>query len=56
MHLATTDSGRTVARKTIEIEPSLMELIERIAAEKSCSVNTTIQTLLLRAVSSPELD
>lgn len=56
MHLATTDSGRTVARKTIEIEPSLMELIERISADKACSVNTAIQTLLLRAISSPDLD
>jgi hypothetical protein len=56
MHLATLISGRTVARKTIEVEPSLMELVERIAADKSCSVNTAIQTLLLRAVSSPELD
>ena len=56
MHLATLDSGRIVARKTIEIEQSLMELIERIAADKAVSVNTAIQTLLHRAVSSPELD
>ena len=55
MHLATTDSGRTVARKTIEIEPSLMIIIERIAADKAVSVNTAIQTLLHRAVLDPEL-
>lgn len=55
MHLATL-SGRLVARKTIEIEPSLMELIERIAADKAVSVNTAIQTLLHRAVLDPSLD
>lgn len=56
MHLTTLPSGRVVARKSIDIEPSLMELIERIAADKAVSVNTAIQTLLHRAVLDPELD
>lgn len=55
MHLTTLPSGRVVARKTLELEPSLMELIERIAADKAVSVNTAIQTLLHRAVLDPEL-
>lgn len=56
MHLTTLPSGRVVARKSIDIEPSLMELIERIAADKGCSVNAAIQTLLHRAVLDPSLD
>lgn len=56
MHLTTLPSGRTVARKSIDIEPSLMELIERIAADKAVSVNTAIQTLLHRAALDPGLD
>lgn len=56
MHLTTLPSGRIVARKSIDIEPSLMELIERIAADKAVSVNTAIQTLLHRAVLDPKLD
>lgn len=56
MHLTTLPTGRIVARKTIEIDPSLMELVERIAAEKAVSVNTAIQTLLHRAIIDPTLD
>lgn len=56
MHLTTLPSGRVVARKSIDIEPSLMELIELIAADKAVSVNTAIQTLLHRAVLDPKLD
>lgn len=56
MHLTTLPSGRVVARKSIDIEPSLMELIERIAVDKVVSVNTAIQTLLHRAVLDPDLD
>lgn len=56
MHLTTLQSGRVVARKCVEMEPTLMELIERIAAEKCCSVNTAITTLLLRAINDPALD
>lgn len=56
MHTVTLFSGRIVARKCIEIEPSLMALVERVAADKSISVNTAIQTLLLRALHDPALD
>lgn len=56
MAIVTLESGRVVARKTIEIEPSLMAIIERIAADKSVSVNAAIQTLLHRAALDPKLD
>lgn len=52
MHISP-ETGK--ARVDVQTDPSLMEIIERIAKEYGLPVNKTIERLLYRAVSSPDL-